>query len=293
MASLAISVERAPRDVRVRALGIVFAAAALFGTMAVFVRVACRSLPPGQVTFYRFAGSLAVLLVMSRGRTLRPSPGKYRQVLVRGILGACSISLYFRAIGQVGAGLATLLYSVYPVWTALIARELVGERVDRRLGIALALSVAGLVAVLGSQIDFRHAAFSGGLAAVAASVFAGGAVAAARQLRLTETTFVVTTHFMAVGTLATAPALLGGVAPLTPTTIAVLVGVILSSLGGQILLHEGLGFMPAAEGSLAATTSLLVATGLQAAWLGEQLGRESFFGATLIVAAVAVAASRR
>jgi drug/metabolite transporter (DMT)-like permease len=51
--------------------------------------------------------------------------------------------------------------------------------------------------------------------------------------------------------------------------------------------------MPAAEASLAATTGIVVATALQAALLGEHLGRETLLGATLIVAAIAVAARRR
>lgn len=292
MSSLAVTVPDARRDVRLRALGIVVVAAVLFGMMAVLVRVACREMPSAQVAFVRFAGSLAVLLALSRGRGLRPSPGKYGRILARGLLGACSIVLYYRAIGQVGAGLATLLYSVYPVWTALIARPLVGERVDGRLGAALALSVAGLVAVLGPGADLRHGAVPGGIAAVVASVFAGGAVAAARQLRLTETTLVVTAHFMAVGAVVTAPSIFSGLAPVSPATLAALAGIVLTSLGGQLLLHEGLGFVPAAEGSLAAATSVAVAALLQAVWLGERLGRESLVGAALIVAAVAVTARR-
>jgi drug/metabolite transporter (DMT)-like permease len=287
---LAIGVERSARAARLRAVGVVLVAAVLFGMMAVLVRVACREMASGQVACLRFAGSLLVLLALSRGRGLRPSPGKLPRVLIRGLLGAVSIVLYYHAIAEAGAGVATLLYSIYPVWTALIARPLVGERVDGNLGAALALSVAGLVAVLGPGVEARHAALPGAAAAIAASVFAGGAVAAARQLRLTETTLVVTTHFMAVGTVVTAPAFLAGLAPLSPATLAALAGIVLTSLGGQLLLHEGLGFLPAAQGSLTVATSVAVASGLQAAWLGEHLGRESLLGALLIVAAVGVAA---
>jgi S-adenosylmethionine uptake transporter len=291
--SPAIAVARARRDLHVHGVAVVLAAAVLFGAMAVLVRVACREMAAGQVACVRFAGSLLVLLVLSRGRGLRPTPGKWARVVVRGLLGAGSIVLYYHAIAEAGAGLATLLYSIYPVWTAVIARPLVGERVDGSLAVALALSIAGVAAVLAPAVDVRAVGLSGGAAAIVASLFAGAAVASARQLRLTETTLVVTTHFMAVGTVVTAPAFLGGVAPVSAATVAALAGVVLTSLGGQLLLHQGLGFMPAVQGSLAAATSVAVAAGLQAVWLGEHLGRETALGAFLIVAAVGIAAHRR
>ena len=103
---------------------------------------------------------------------------------------------------------------------------------------------------------------------------------------------IVTTHFMGVGAVVTAPAILRGLPPISPVVFLVLAGVVLTSLGGQLLLHEGLGFVSATEGSLAAATSVAVATGLQAVWLGEQIGRASLLGAGLLFAAVAVAAGR-
>jgi len=48
----------------------------------------------------------------------------------------------------------------------------------------------------------------------------------------------------------------------------------------------------ATEGSLAAATSVAVATGLQAVWLGERIGAAGVGGGVLLLAAVAVAAGR-
>ena len=282
----------ARRTVLARGMGVVLVAATLFGMMAVLVGVACRNLPATQVAFVRFAGSLLVLLAVTRGRGLRPTPGKVFHILLRGLLGAGSIVLYYHAIRAAGAGFATLLFSVYPVWVALFAATLGGERLDARLVVSLALGVVGVGVVLGPGVELGGATLSGGLAAVAAAVFAGGAVTSARQLRLSETSVLVTTHFMGVGAVVTAPAILRGLPPISPVVFLVLAGVVLTSLGGQLLLHEGLGFVSATEGSLAAATSVAVATGLQAVWLGEQIGRASLLGAGLLFAAVAVAAGR-
>ena len=111
---LASSPPLARRTVLVRGMGVVLVAAALFGMMAVLVGVACRALPATQVAFVRFAGSLLVLLAVTRGRGLRPTPGKVFHILLRGLLGAGSIVLYYHAIRAAGAGFATLLFSAPP-----------------------------------------------------------------------------------------------------------------------------------------------------------------------------------
>src|SRR5262249_21349190 len=166
---IAAAPPRARRVVLGRGMGIVLVSATLFRLMAVLVGVACRNLPATQVAFVRFAGSLVVLLAMTRGRGLRPTPGKSLQVVLRGLLGAGSIVLYYHAIHDAGAAFATLLFSVYPVWTAVFAATLGGERVDARLGAALALGGAGVIVVLGPGVELGGATLSGGLAAAAAA----------------------------------------------------------------------------------------------------------------------------
>ena len=137
------------------------------------------------------------------------------------------------------------------------------------------------------------AATLGAASALAASVLAGGAVTTARQLRVIESAYLVTTYFMAVGTLCTVPALLGGLPPLSPGLSATLLGVVLTSVGGQYLLHQGLGFAPATQASLAAATSTVSAAVFEALWLGERLSPHTLAGAALMVAAVALATGRR
>src|SRR5262249_60696363 len=111
----------------------------------------------------------------------------------------------------------------------------------------------------------------GGLSAFAAAVFAGGAVATARELRHSEGALLITTYFMAVGTVLTAPAVMLGLPVLSPHLLLVLSGVVLTSVAGQVLLHQGLGFADATEGSLASATSVVTAALLEALTLGEHL----------------------
>lgn len=290
LAPLAPPLDR--RAVLVRGIGTILVSSVLFGAMAVCVRMAARDMDALQVAFFRFLGSLGVLLALRGGRPLRPR-GARRPVLLRGLLGAAAISLYYRGIEGAGAGLATLLHCTYPISTALCAVALMGERLNWQIGLALALSLAGVTIVLAPGAHLTPGVTAGALSALGASVLAGGAVATARHLRLTESAYLVTTYFMAVGTLCTAPALLGGLPAITPALLVALVGVVLTSVGGQILLHQGLGFAPATQASLAATTSVVTAAVLEALVLGERLAPHTLIGAGVIVAAVALAVSRQ
>jgi drug/metabolite transporter (DMT)-like permease len=281
------------RAVLLHGVGIILVASILFGVMAVCVDLASREMNSTQIAFVRFAGSLLVLLAAGRGRGLRPRAGNLRRVLVRGLLGAGAIVLYYRGIQGAGAGLATLVNCTYPVFTALFATTLMDEKFDARLGVALALNVVGVAIVLGPGAQIDAAAVSGGISALAAAVLAGGAVATARQLRISESALLITTYFMAMGALLTAPALLLGLPSLSPALLLALAGVVLTSVGGQVLLHQGLGVAPATQGSLAAATSVVTAAALQAVTLGEHLTPHSLFGACFVVAAVGLAVGRR
>ncbi|MBX3028451.1 DMT family transporter [bacterium] len=282
----------ADRRRRLRGIGIILCSSLLLGAMAVAVRVATRTMDAGQVAFVRFLGSLLVLLALRGGRGLRPR-GTLPPVLLRGLFGGGAILLYYHAIASAGAGLATLLHCTYPIWTTVIAATLLRERVDARLGAALLLFLAGIAVVVGPGADLAQATTVGSLYALAASMLAGAAVSTARQLRAVESAYLVTTYFMAVGALLTAPALRHGVPPLDGSLLLVLLAVVLTSVAGQLLLHLGLGSAPAIEASLAAATAVVSATGFAALLLGERLEAHALLGAAVLVIAIGLAVGRR
>jgi DME family drug/metabolite transporter len=280
------------RTVLVRGVAVILCSSVLFGAMAVCVRAAASEMPAGQIAFVRFLGSLLVLFAFKRGQSLWPR-GPLARVLLRGLLGAAAILLYYRGIAGAGAGLATLLHCTYPIWTSLFATTLMHERFDLSLAAALALCIAGIFVVVGPGAELSAAATTGTLYALVASVLAGGAVTTARHLRMVETAYLVTTYFMAVGTVCTAPAMFGALPPIDGPLGAILAGVVLTSVAGQFLLHQGLGFAPATQASLAAATSTVSAAAFEALWLGERLSSHTLIGAALMAVAVALAAGRR
>lgn len=272
-----------------RGLAALLGASALFGVMAVCVRAASRDMPAPQIAFVRFVGSFLFMLLVTQGRGLAPRPGNRNRLVLRGVIGAVSITFYFVGIEGAGAGLATLVQNSYPVSAAILAALLGDEVFTRRLGAALALSVAGALVVLGGRIDLASATTFGILASVAASMLAGWAVVTAQQLRRSEDAAKITTWFMGVGVLVTAPALLRGVPHPSLETELLLGGVIVTSVLAQWLLHHGLGFTSASQGSLAAATSVFLATAIEALTLGDLPSPRTLGGAALMLGAVALA----
>ena len=274
-------------------LGPLLLASVLFGAMAVCVQLAARHMGPVQVACVRFAGSFVVLLVATRARELWPRSASLGRLVLRGLLGAMSISCYYAGISRAGAGLATLLFGTYPVWTAVWVAVLHGDRLTGRIVAALALNLLGAVLVLGGSVQLGAAVEAGAASALLGGVLAGGAVATASHLRRTESASLVTIHFMAVGAILTAPSLVTGLPPLSAPLAVALVGVVLTSVGGQWLLHHGLGYVSATTASLAAATSVVTAACLQALVVGEQLDARLAVAAVCMLLAIALAASGR
>jgi drug/metabolite transporter (DMT)-like permease len=261
--------------------------------MAVCVRLAARDMSAAQVACVRFAGAFAVLVLATRGRALRPRVASVSHLVLRGVLGASAICCYFVGIRLAGAGLATLLHSTYPVFTALFAVPLLGERFTARLGAALGLNLLGAAIVLGSPSVLEQRLLPGAIVALLGGVIAGSAVATASQLRRSESASVVTIWFMGVGAVLTAPAFLGGGPAWSASLAWALVGVVLTSTAGQWLLHHGLGHVSATAGSLAAATSVVTAAVLEALLLGGRPGGTVVLGGLVMLAAVWMATDRR
>lgn len=270
-------------------LGTLLLASGLFGVMAVCVRAALRSMPATQIVFVRFAGSFLFMLLATQGRGLRPRSGNAGRLVLRGLIGAVSITFYFLGIEGAGAGLATLVQNSYPVFALLLAVLLGDETFTRRLGAALAASLAGATVILGARIDLGSVTTMGIFASLAASMLAGGAVVTAQQLRRSEGAAIITTWFMGVGVVVSAPALLAGLPQPSAPLVLLLAGMVLTSVLGQWLLHHGLGFTSATQGSLAAATSVFVAAALEALTLGDVPDLRACAGAVLMLAGVALA----
>jgi drug/metabolite transporter (DMT)-like permease len=115
-----------------------------------FVGIVVREvhLPALAIVFFRVAlsaGSIALLLVVAGRRDLlRPPP---RAVFALGVLLAIHWGLYFAAIKETSVASAVLITYAAPIFMALLAPALIREHVPAVSVVALAVSVAGILAI--------------------------------------------------------------------------------------------------------------------------------------------------
>jgi drug/metabolite transporter (DMT)-like permease len=127
--------------------------AAGFGSLAIFGKQAyAGGLGVVGVLVLRFvvAAPLLVGLALVAGRGLRVGwPTALRLLALGGIGYAIQATLFFNALARISAGLAALLLYLYPALVTAGAVALGRSRLDRATVGGLALSLAGIVGVLG------------------------------------------------------------------------------------------------------------------------------------------------
>ena len=137
--------------------------------------------------FRGFSGTAAGLAVLGiaawrQGRILPRAPGSWRWLAVAGLL---NVTIWQVATGYgvqlLGSGHAAVLAFTMPLWAGLIAWLAMGERVDARFGLALAMGMAGVALLSVRGGGFAAADLPGmGLMVAAAIGWALGTIHAKR-----------------------------------------------------------------------------------------------------------------
>lgn len=130
-------------------LGLALGALSVSGTPVV---IGLSGASPGTASFYRCLLALpplAALAVRERGRQDALPRGYVLQAVVAGVLFAGDMLLWTEAIGEVGAGLSTVLVNVQVVFVPLLARLVDGEPIARRYPPAMAVALLGVVLTSG------------------------------------------------------------------------------------------------------------------------------------------------
>ena len=138
-----------------RPLLALLALAATWGGSYLLIAVALRTTTPATLTLLRFlpAALLVGVLASSRGQ-LRSLRGRWGAVLLLALVQQAAPMLLI-AIGErsIPSGLAGTLVAATPLWGALLAPALGGERPGRLTWVGLLLGLAGVGLLLGVDTD--------------------------------------------------------------------------------------------------------------------------------------------
>lgn len=179
-------------------LGWMVVAQGCFAWMNVCTRYGSRHLPWPEIAAVRFlVGALiAAALAAAMGRSLRVTDraGTWR----RSIYGTLAAAGSFYALGssRVAVGDAATLGATTPIFVALLSRRLLGERVGRHVGLAVALAFAGIVLLVRPSFGI---AWPVALVATLGALFYALAMIWLRRIGPGESHEAIVLHFSLVG----------------------------------------------------------------------------------------------
>lgn len=275
-------------------IALVFGAAAI-GFAPIFVRLS--EVGPVATAFYRIALSLPLFALLAR-RDAGPSGRRaWGGCALAGLFFAGDLSVWHVGILLTSVANATLFTNLAPVFVALGAWLVWGQRPSPRLLAALAVALAGAVLLMGGAPELSVERLSGDGLSVLSGAFYGCYILAVGRSRagLSTPVLMLWSGLVASAVLLPVALLLGeNVVPVTLSGWAVAVALALvTQVAGQGLIAWGLAHVPAAAGSvillLQPAVAALVAWGL----FGEALGWVEALGGIVILAGIHIARKAR
>ncbi len=261
-------------------------ACAFLGGMAVSAKIACQTLPVGEVTFIRFLGGWLIFWPLVRSRAIDLRVVNRKLLYLRGALSSVAIVFFFYGISTIPVGHAVLLNNTYPLFVALLSLPILREKAGLDVFACFGVASIGIVIMLAPAALDDGVPLLGYLSTLVSALFAAGSILTTRVLRRTDGALAIFYYFTFVGMVITFPFLfLNPVVPGAGAALA-LVSMVLLSTVGQLLINQAFKYTQAGEGSVVLMASTAVAATLGALLLGDRYTREFFIGALLIFGAI-------
>lgn len=267
------------------------------GAAAPLIRLAHAA--PVTAAFLRtLIGGFVLLTVVVAARRPLPRGVDLRRALVCGAVLGVHFALWFASLGLTTVAASTVLVCLQPVFVAVLAWLLLGERTQARglVGIGVAVGGSAVIALdLPGGGDAAHAPLLGNLLALAgAAAIAGYPIIARRVDKRVDTL-----AFSAVVSLAAA-AMLAVCCVVTGSPLydpgaswpALLALALVPTVIGQTALNAALKHLPAVFVSGAILGEPVIATAVAWLVLHEQPGGLTLFGSALVLLGVWLLFSR-
>jgi drug/metabolite transporter (DMT)-like permease len=271
-----------------------------FGLLPIFALLAYRGgIDVITLLAVRFVLSalvlLAWLLPARAGRGLAPLAGALPGLVGLGVCYTLQSGFYFSAVRYISASLASILLYSYPAFVCLLAFLVEKERPSARTLGALAVSLAGVVLVLGSSLGTAHPA--GVLLALgAAGVYSLYITLANRVLRSVEplsalAAVTLVTSLLYVGIGLASGRLELAFAPSAWLPIGLMITV--STLLAIPAFFRGLEILGSSRASIVSMTEPLFTIGVSVLLFRDRLGWQQILGGVLVLGGTALVTTSR
>lgn len=280
----------------------------VWGSTYIGIRVAVETIPPFFMAASRFALAGAVMLgvavIRARGTITLPSRREWRDSFIVGAFlmggGMGTVALGERTVPS---GIAALLIAMMPVWVAVLGRFFLGERLPPIAMLGIVVGLVGVGILVGPSGTAGDRLDTGGIAALIISPisWATGSLFSANRARLPRDPLIATGAQMFAGglILATMAAVTGEFGHLRLEAISgasIAAFFYLALVGSLIAFTAYVWLLRVAPLPLIATYAYVnpvVAVGLGALILGEEITPRRLIAGGVIVLAVALIITAR
>jgi drug/metabolite transporter (DMT)-like permease len=267
-----------------------------FSVMSLLVKVAGQRLPSQQIVLVRGVITLVLSLVLLRRARVKVWGEHNTLLLLRGLLGFAALSAFYYSLVHLPLAEATVIQYLNPVFTAVLAAVLLGERLGRAEAACVGLSLGGVLLIARPGFLFGgEAAIDPWLLAIAVggALCSAGAYVTVRKIGRREHPLVVVFYFPLV----TVPAALPFVVPHwlwpTPGEWLVLFGVGVATQIAQVYMTRGLQLEPAGKAAAVGYLQIVFAAGWGMLFFADIPDVWTIGGASLILVSTLMLARLR
>ncbi|KAJ2003755.1 hypothetical protein GGI04_002854 [Coemansia thaxteri] len=220
--------------------------------------------------------------------------------MMRAVFGSIGHLLYYLALGHLPMGIATVLFFTNPLFTALLARYMLGESFGHRHRMLAAAGMAGIAMVILPfsvvvlpLFGFFSSYLVWSLCALLGAASVALAYVSIRKAGSAVHALVHVTYFGVVGAASSVVvALVTSELPhhwhwtFNPTDVALVVGVGTAAFAAQLLMNRGLQLAPAGPAVMMRNTDIVISFVLDAVMYHTVPGITSLIGAVVITGSV-------
>ena len=288
--------ERAPRPGLAPGIRYMVLGAFWFSVMSLGVKVAGQRLPSIEIVFVRGVITLALSYWLVRRARLQLPGQRPGMLVVRGLFGSLALTCFYFSLVHLPLADATVIQYTNPIFTAVLAAWILGERMPASAVVFVATSLVGVLLVarpsfLGggsATIDPVHVAI-----ALLGALSSASAYVMVRRLRGIDHPLVIVLYFPLVTVPLTLPFVIAGWTWPTPWEWVVLMGIGASTQAGQVYMTRGLQLETAGRATSIGYLQIVFAAIWGLLVFGERPDLWSFIGAGVIIVSTVMLARTR
>ena len=172
--------------------------ALISATNGALTKILADDMPALEIVFFRNLIGIVLILYALKHTSPTLNGGKFYLLIQRGMLGFFAMILFFYTVTTIPLGEAITLNKTSPLFVAVLAYYLLGEKLNLRTVFALFTGFMGIVFILkpfGMSISYEH------LLGILGGFFAASAYATIKKIKDIYDSRIIVLSFVGIGTI--------------------------------------------------------------------------------------------